>query len=253
MTATRGELMGSGPRYMQLATTLINEIRSGHYPVGSLLPTEYELCGQFGVSRFTVREAVKKLVHQGLIVRQPGVGSRVLAQSSATQYTQTMSGMSDLNHYADETSLLVRDCRISEVRGETAEQLGASPGETWLHIDGLRYVKGQAQPIAHTEVFIAPRFRSVSGIAGRMRRALYEVIEEQFECRINSVHQEIRAMILPAATAKLLGVPARSAGLLVLRRYVDERDDLVELAINVHPADRFIYRESFRRDWQAKA
>ena len=192
MTATRGELMGSGPRYLQLATTLINEIRSGHYPVGGL-------------------------VHQGLIVRQPGVGSRVLAQSSATQYTQTMSGMSDLNHYADETSLLVRDCRISEVRGETAEQLGASPGETWLHIDGLRYVKGQAQPIAHTEVFIAPRFRSVSGIAGRMRRALYEVIEEQFECRIN------------------------------------ERDDLVELAINVHPADRFIYRESFRRDWQAKA
>ena len=79
------------------------------------------------------------------------------------------------------------------------------------------------------------------------------MIEEQFECRINSVHQEIRAMILPAATAKLLGVPARSAGLLVLRRYVDERDDLVELAINVHPADRFIYRESFRRDWQAKA
>ena len=110
MTATRGELMGSRPRYMQLATTLINEIRSGHYPVGSLLPTEYALCGQFGVSRFTVREAVKKLVQQGLIVRQPGVGSRVLAQTSATQYTQTMSGMTDLNHYADETSLLVRDC-----------------------------------------------------------------------------------------------------------------------------------------------
>jgi elongation factor P--beta-lysine ligase len=35
----------------------------------------------------------------------------------------------------------------------------------------------------------------------------------------------------------------------VARRYIDERDDLVELAVSVHPADRFSYREAFRRDW----
>jgi hypothetical protein len=30
---------------------------------------------------------------------------------------------------------------------------------------------------------------------------------------------------------------------------MDERDELVELAVSVHPADRFSYREAFRRDW----
>jgi len=72
-------LQGSQPRYVQLAQTLLNEIESGHYPVGSLLPTEFELCEQFGVSRSTAREAVKRLVQLGLVVRQPRVGTTVRA------------------------------------------------------------------------------------------------------------------------------------------------------------------------------
>jgi DNA-binding GntR family transcriptional regulator len=64
------------------------------------------------------------------------------------------------------------------------------------------------------------------------------------------VHQEIRAMVLNAQIAKQLGVSTRTAGLWIARRYLDERDELVELAVSVHPADRFSYRESFRRDWQ---
>jgi len=31
------------PRYLQLAQTLINEIEDGRYPIGTLLPTEFEL------------------------------------------------------------------------------------------------------------------------------------------------------------------------------------------------------------------
>ena len=66
------------PRYLQLAQTLISEIEEGHYPVGALMPTEFELCDQFGASRFTVREAIKRLVQQGMVSRQAGVGTRVL-------------------------------------------------------------------------------------------------------------------------------------------------------------------------------
>jgi DNA-binding GntR family transcriptional regulator len=83
-----------------------------------------------------------------------------------------------------------------------------------------------------------------------MTQPLYQLLEEQFACRIKAVQQEIRAMVLPATLAKRLDAPARSAGLWVARRYMDERDELVEFAVSVHPADRFSYREAFRRDWQ---
>ncbi|MEY3739874.1 MAG: hypothetical protein RLZZ192_550 [Pseudomonadota bacterium] len=240
----------SVPRYVQVARTLFDEIESGRYGVGSLLPTEFELCAQFGVSRFTVREAVKQLVHQGLVARQPGVGSRVLARRPVKQYTQTMTGITDLRQYASETTLQVKASQLLHVDGTLAKLLDANKGETWLHIEGLRYQDGQVQPICLTDVYIAPRFRSLDGVSGAMREPLYRILEKQFNCTIKAVQQEIRAMVLNAQLAKQLGVSARTAGLWIARRYLDERDELVELAVSVHPAERFSYRESFRRDWQ---
>ncbi|MDM9561288.1 GntR family transcriptional regulator [Bordetella petrii] len=247
------EAPGGRPRYLQLATTLVNEIRSGRYPVGSLLPTEFELCDQFGVSRFTVREAVKQLVRMGLVTRQPGVGSRVLAEAPVTQYTQTMSGITDLRQYAYETSLEIEGQTLLEVDGELADMLDASAGETWLHVWGLRYTEAHDAPICMTDAYLAPAFRAVSGIHGRMTRALYAVLEEEFDVQIKTVHQDIRAVVLDAATARRLAAEPGSAGLRLERRYLDARDALVELAVSVHPADRFSYRESFRRDWQVPA
>lgn len=240
----------SVPRYVQVARTLFDEIESGRYGVGSLLPTEFELCAQFGVSRFTVREAVKQLVHQGLVVRQPGVGSRVLARRPVKQYTQTMTGITDLRQYASETTLQVTRSQLLHVDGALAKLLEVNRGETWLHIEGLRYQDGQTQPICLTDVYVAPRFRSLEGVKSAMREPLYRILEQQFNCTIKAVQQEIRAMVLNAQLAKQLGVSARTAGLWIARRYLDERDELVELAVSVHPAERFSYRESFRRDWQ---
>ena len=48
---------------MQVAQTLLNEINGGRYLVGSPLSTEFALGDQFGVSRSTAREAVKRLVY----------------------------------------------------------------------------------------------------------------------------------------------------------------------------------------------
>lgn len=244
------EAPGGRPRYLQLATTLINEIRAGRYPVGSLLPTEFELCDQFGVSRFTIREAVKQLVQMGMVTRQAGVGSRVLRQAPVTQYTQTMSGITDLRQYAYETSLEIEGQALLNVDGDLADTLDASPGETWLHVWGLRYTKAHDAPICLTDAYIAPAFRSVTGIQGRMTRALYAVLEDEFDVQITTVHQDIQGVVLDKALASRLGAKPGSAGLRLERRYMDARDALVELAVSVHPADRFSYRESFRREWQ---
>ena len=47
-------------RYLQIARTLRKEIVDGVYPVGSQLPTEHQLCERFAVSRYTVREALRR-------------------------------------------------------------------------------------------------------------------------------------------------------------------------------------------------
>ncbi|MFM7009284.1 MAG: GntR family transcriptional regulator, partial [Betaproteobacteria bacterium] len=159
-------------------------------------------------------------------------------------------GITDLRQYASETTLQVTGSQLLHVDVALAKLLEVNQGETWLHIEGLRYQDGQTQPICLTNVYIAPRFRSLEGVKGAMREPLYRILEKQFNCTIKAVQQEIRAMVLNAQLAKQLGVSARTAGLWIARRYLDERDELVELAVSVHPAERFSYRESFRRDWQ---
>jgi len=249
MTEVLTDVFGSQPRYVQLAKTLLNEINSGRYPIGSFLPTEFELCDQFGVSRFTVRAAIKQLMEQGLLTRQRGVGTRVRAVAPVSQYVQLMGGISDLNQYAKETSLQVTKSEIIEVKGDLASMLGASEGETWLHVEGLRFIKESDAPICYTDIYIAPRFRSVTGVSGHMYRAIYTLLEEQFQARIKTVEQEIRGTILSEEMGRLLSVRPHTPGLLLTRRYLDERGELTELAISVHPDSRFTYRETFQRDW----
>lgn len=52
-------------------------IVSGYYPVGATLPTEAQLCGEFGVSRTALREAVKMLTAKGLVESRQRAGTRV--------------------------------------------------------------------------------------------------------------------------------------------------------------------------------
>lgn len=57
--------------------TLGRRILAGEYPQGSTLPTEAQLCDEFGVSRTAMREAVKMLAAKGLLVSRQRAGTRV--------------------------------------------------------------------------------------------------------------------------------------------------------------------------------
>ena len=72
-----------GCKYQQIAETLKARIAEGVYPPDSMLPTEFQLCEQYGVSRQTIRMALKTLADQNIIQRRQGSGSRVLNLSDA--------------------------------------------------------------------------------------------------------------------------------------------------------------------------
>lgn len=244
-------LATSQPRYLQLAQTLLNEIEGGKYPVGSLLPTEFALCEQFGVSRATAREAVKRLVQMGLVVRQPRVGTTVRARSASTAYRQSTTEVGDLLQYATDTTLVIEARETRQIEAGEADLLEASAGETWLHLKGRRHAGGQAKPICTTELWLHPAFRSIQGMEGALQGAVHLAIEQQFGEVITEVEQEIRAVALSRAEAQVLDAPAKSPALWVCRKYRNRLGQLVELAISTHPADRFSYSTVLRREWGA--
>ncbi|WP_340024858.1 GntR family transcriptional regulator [Paenibacillus sp. FSL K6-1096] len=73
---------GSMPMYEKIFQTLRERINKNEYKAGERVPSEKELCNEFGVSRITSKKALKMLADEHLIVRQPGRGSFVADANS---------------------------------------------------------------------------------------------------------------------------------------------------------------------------
>src|ERR1700729_2184975 len=76
-------------RYLQVARALRKEIVDGVYPVGSQLPTEHQLCERFSVSRYTVREALRRLGDDNLVASRPRAGTLVVPRRRRTRTSRT--------------------------------------------------------------------------------------------------------------------------------------------------------------------
>ncbi|MEV6597047.1 GntR family transcriptional regulator [Actinoplanes sp. NPDC051346] len=91
------------PAYQLLADELREEITSGRLQPGERLPPEPELCVRSGVSRSTVREALRLLASQHLIVTTRGVtGGSFVAHPDAQQLSDALStGLTLLSNSAE--------------------------------------------------------------------------------------------------------------------------------------------------------
>lgn len=238
---------GGQPLYLQVAAELKRAIADGRYPVGARLPTELELCTQFDISRFTAREAIRVLATAGLVTRRQRVGTVVIATPDDARYTHDASSVRDLLQYAQDTELRFVYIGQLVLDKAHARALDAEPGSSWTYAVGLRVAGAgdspvAARPICITRLYLNPLLK---GIAGRLRGrqgAVYTMIERDYGLSIERVEQELQAVLLDADDAANLGAQAGAPALRVVRRYHDARGRLLEMAENIHPADRFSYR-----------
>lgn len=239
-------LIASQPQYILVAQALIQDIEAGRYAVGDLLPPELELCTQFGVSRHTMREAIRKLQERGLITRQRGVGTRVKTAEPASRYVQSTAAISDLHQYVKDTRLVTSEAGTVIADAALSETLKCNVGQRWVRVTGFRYAGKEKLPLALTEIYVNPAYGGVQKLIGTLKVPVHTLIEQQFGVSVVEVRQEIRATEITGGDAKRLGVKPRSPGLLIVRQYLGANDQVIEVSVNLHPADRFSYFTSLR-------
>lgn len=222
-------------------------IQSGETPVGSRLPGEFELSDQFGVSRHTVREALRLLEDSGVIGRRKGFGTVVLSDHKVEAFVQSVESVADLFQYPAGTRLSVQERTELVVEGALAEALGVRSGERWTRLSGLRRVVDTGQRICWSDVYVRPEYASVEDLIGRNDRPVYALLEEQFGERIEHVDLEIRAVVLDAELADLLVVDDGSPALRIIRQY-RSASRICEVSVTTHPADQFTYRLTLARE-----
>jgi GntR family transcriptional regulator len=237
----------SAPLYQRIADELMSAIRAGEHPVGTMLPTETELRARYGVSRHTVREALRVLESMGLVSRRQGAGTAVTAQAARERFVQEISSAEELLQYPEETRLLILRAWPQRVEPALAGRLGCPPGATWLRAEGIRRVRVTAAPICLTTLHIPMRYAAVMDLIGAEPGPVYRLIERHFGLCVSRVELDLAAHAVPAEQAGLLEVAPGSPALLIRRRYLDQHGRVFELSESCHPAPRFTYRLTLRR------
>ena len=148
------------PLYAQASEALRNLVQRGGYAPGDRLPSEVELSQQLGISRPTLREALRLLEEDGSIVRRHGVGTFV-AQSQPV-IESGLEVLESIKRMASRSGLHVQmgEVVISE-RLTTAEEAGAmgltTPEPATCVV---RVILAQGKPVAHLTDLLPQRFLS---------------------------------------------------------------------------------------------
>ena len=236
------------PLYERIARTLRGRITSGKVAVGEALPTEAALCDQYGVSRYTAREALRRLRDAGLITRRRRAGSRVAATAARSTFVLPVSSATDLFRYASDTRFLIQ--KRDRIRAGAAEValLGCRRGQEWFRLRGVRLQPGAKAPVCLTTVYL---HASLAGLAKRMPRSagvIYPQVEAALGARIAWIGQRIEAVALGAEEARQLRARAGACALRVRRHYYDTNDRLLEVSDSLHPGGRFAYEMRLTRE-----
>ncbi|MBL0749398.1 FadR/GntR family transcriptional regulator [Nocardioides baculatus] len=126
----------------QVAGRFHDEITSGRWPVGAQIPIEAELAEAFGVGRNTVREALQSLVRAGLLSREQGRGTFVIASTELPgSLVRELSGGSR-HHYLelrlalDSTAASLAALRRTGADVERLRELRDERERAWATADG---------------------------------------------------------------------------------------------------------------------
>lgn len=200
------------PLWAQLSGDLRERLASGEF--AAAFPTEHELMGAYGVSRATVREALRRLRGEGLVVAERGRGSRA-AQPRIEQRLGTLYSLFASVEAADlEQRSVVRDLVVTADAG-VAAQLGLPPAAELVRLERLRLAGGE--PLALDVAWLAAAAARPLLDADFTRTALYRELEVRCGVRVTGGRERISAVVPAAEQRRLLGIDEGTAALAVER------------------------------------
>lgn len=230
------------PRYLEMADELREEILRGDYSDPGDFPTESVLCKKYEVSRYTVREALRKLTSEGLISRRRGSGTIVQpATARAGALHQPLSNVGEIIQYARDTSISFERMEPQTIPAKIAEQIGTEHKRKWFVFHGKRRKAGRKRPIAVTVAWVSPDLADAVKKIDVSGATLFGQIEEYAKVTVSRVTQDIQAISASKHFAKDLGLDEGDPILRILRCYFDQNDRMFEISASYHPGDRFAY------------
>ena len=229
------------PAYLQLAQGLQGLILAGALPGGAALPGERELAASLGVSRVTVRQALRVLQERGLLHRRQGSGTFVReggpAAQSIVQPLSALTGFSeDMRSRGRTPGSLVLSFERGRPTPQEAMTLAVSPRSEVVRLRRLRSADGE--PLAVETSSLPARVLPGVSLPDVEGGSLYTLLRERGFAPARAM-QHLRASEADDDTARWLDLRPGAALLATERVTWDAAGSVLEYARAAYRGDRY--------------
>jgi GntR family transcriptional regulator len=219
----------------RVANALRDEMVSGRLPPGAKLTPEGRLAIELGVSRPSLREAIRILAHEGRIVVKHGVGTFVSKEPRLLGPLETMRSMTELIKAAGGVPSH-RDLSIELVEppGQAAAELGLADGDRVGLVSRVRLMDDVPFAEAKEYVLVGAPPRSFETLTRFAAGSLYQFLREEFGIAISHSHAKLTAVAADSRVARVLGLRKGAPLLLMRELHYSSEGKPVLLTINHH-------------------
>jgi GntR family transcriptional regulator len=225
------------PYYHQLFEIIKLQIKEGIWSPGDRIPSEAELCDQFGISRTVVRQALQELELERVIIRRKGKGTFVAKPKISEGLIQKLTGFyQDMTErgLVPETKVLFQE--IVPANHKIGRYLDVPLGTEIVEIKRLRFI--QNEPIQLVTTFI-PKFLSLNLVNVNLsNRSLYEYLEMENGIRIARGIRYIEAVLANEEEAHLLEIDEGDPLIMLDSVSYAKTGQAIEYYHAVHRGDR---------------
>ena len=232
--------------YMQVAKDLEQAIARRRYKVGDQLPYEAQLQKDYGVSKFTVREALRRLEDKGLVEKRHGVGTAVVANTPRRPINYVVRDIDEFIRTAPQARLKKMAVEHRALRPYETEPLGLATEDRFAVIKGVRVLTAEHEKtIAYVKVYVPERYASVVDQIGTVPGLISTLIEQRFGVAVDVIRQEISAPFLDREMRSELeqaniAIPSERA-LLSRRWYLDNSGEIIICSENIFVEQDFSF------------
>lgn len=236
------------PLSRQVRDQLREMIRSGRFQDSEQLPSEETLVRMFGVSRGTVREALKALEEEHLVICRRGRG-RFLAGDPARILNEEVNRLQSVTELAQSLGLELQTIVLSLEKKPADEQvrnhLELLDGEMVYILERVR--KLNLQTVIYSIDIFPEKLVKTELKPEDFTGSLLQIMEGQWHTKLAYSRTEISANLLDPATCKKLGVDCLSAWLVMEQVNYDDKDQPILYSKDYHLSELIRFHVTRRR------
>lgn len=225
--------------YLQVIDHMKQDIAAGVYKEKEKLPSEFELAKTLGVSRATLREALRILEEENVVVRRHGVGTFVNAKPVFSSGIEQLTSVSDMIRQAGmEPGSIYLSTNAAPPSDEDLERFGCKEEDSVVTIERVRTADGE--PV----VYCIDKVLSTSlpnDFLGRPEGSIFSAIEESGTVRVAYAVTFIDPVGYHEDASPILQCEPETALLVLKQLHYDENDQMVLYSKNFFRADKFSF------------